>query len=90
MPEAGQIIFTHKEVVEALLRRHGISDGIWALYVKFGIKGLNVGESNASLNPAAVIPILQIGLQKGDKGESNISVDAKKLRKGKGRAKKRK
>lgn len=81
MPEAGQIIFTHKEVVEALLHRQGIHDGVWALYLKFGIKALNVGESNASLNPAAVIPVLQIGLQKWDKGESSISVDARTLKK---------
>ena len=80
MPEPGQIIFTHKEIVEVLLRKEGITQGIWALYVKFGLKAINIGESPASLNPAAIVPILELGLQRF-KEESNISVDAGKLNK---------
>jgi hypothetical protein len=78
MPEPNQITFTYKEVAEALLKRQDIHQGIWGLYVRFGIKAANMGEDDESLKPAAIIPILDIGLQKFDK-ENNLSVDAAKV-----------
>lgn len=78
MAEASQIIFSHKEVVEALLKQQGISDGFWGLYVKFGIKGVNIGENETEIVPAAIIPILELGLQRFDK-ETNISIDAARI-----------
>jgi hypothetical protein len=78
MAESTQIVFSHKEVVEALLKQQGIHDGIWGIYIKFGLQGVNVGASPADLMPAAVIPVLQIGLQKFDE-ENNLAVDAAKV-----------
>jgi len=78
MAEVSQLTFTFKEVVEALLKKQGIHEGIWALFVRFGIKGANIGETDADIKPTAVIPILQIGLQQFEK-ETNISVDAAKV-----------
>lgn len=75
MAESTQIVFKHKEVVEALLKRQGIHEGIWGLYVRFGIQGANIGQSDADLVPAAIIPILEIGLQRF-KEVNNLSVDA--------------
>ncbi|MBM3774274.1 MAG: hypothetical protein FJW37_03840 [Acidobacteria bacterium] len=75
MAEAKQFVFTHREVVEALLKKQGIHEGIWGLYIRFGIKAANVGGSPSELMPSAIIPVLEIGLQKFDK-ESNIAVDA--------------
>ena len=40
-------------------------------------KAANVGESDANLTPSAIIPVLQIGIQKSD-SENNLSVDAAK------------
>ena len=78
MAEPIQIAFTHKEVVEALLKRQGIHEGLWGICVRFGIKGANVGASDSDLMPAAIVPVLQIGLQKVQK-ETNLSVDAAKV-----------
>ncbi len=78
MAEPTQVVFSHKEVVEALVKQQGIHDGIWGLFIKFGIKGVNVGQSESDIAPAAVVPILAIGLQKFEK-EHNISVDAAKV-----------
>jgi hypothetical protein len=76
MPEPNRIAFTYKEVVESLVRKHEIHEGIWGLYVRFGISAANIGrEPTAELMPAAIIPILEIGLQKFDT-ENNLSVDA--------------
>jgi hypothetical protein len=78
MAESTQIVFSHKEVVEALLKTQRIHEGIWGLYVKFGISAINVGASDADLVPAAIVPVLQIGLQKFDK-ENALAVDARKV-----------
>lgn len=75
MPEPTQIKFSHKEVVEALLKKYGIHEGIWGLYVKFGIGASNIGPSPADILPAAIVPVMELGLQKFDQ-ENNIAVDA--------------
>lgn len=78
MAELGQITFTHKEVVEALVKQQGVHEGIWGIYIKFGIKGVNMGSSPADVVPTAIIPVLQIGLQRFEE-ENNLSVDAAKV-----------
>jgi len=78
MGEPSRITFSHKEVVEALLKQQGINAGFWGLYIKFGIKAANIGESETEVVPAAIIPVLEVGLQKFDK-ETNISLDAARI-----------
>ncbi len=78
MPETAQITFSHREIVETLLKKQGIHEGIWGLYVKFGIGAANVGPTETELSPAAIVPVLQLGLQRFDK-ESTIAVDASKV-----------
>ena len=75
MPEPTQISFSHKEVVTALIKEHGLHEGIWGLYVKFGIRAMNVGGSDEDLQPSAIVPVLTIGVQISDK-INNLSVDA--------------
>jgi len=64
--------------VEALLKKHGIHNGIWGIFIKFGIKGANFGASPSDVLPTAIVPILEIGLQRF-KEENNIAVDAAKV-----------
>lgn len=78
MPEATQIVFKHKELAEILVKHQNIHDGIWGLFIRFGIGASNVGPSETDVNPTAIVPVLEIGLQKFEK-ESNISVDAAKV-----------
>ena len=78
MAESGQYVFTYKEVVEALIKKQGIHKGIWGLYVRFGLKALNIGSGGSDIRPTAVIPILELGLNRSD-DENNISVDASKV-----------
>ena len=77
MAESNQIIFSHKEVAEALIKQQGIHKGIWGVYIRFGITGANIGTLE-SLLPAAIVPILEIGLQRFEE-ETNLSVDAAKV-----------
>lgn len=78
MAESTQIVFSHKEVVEALLKKQGIHEGIWGIYIKFGIKAANVGASDTDLMPSAIVPVMEIGLQKFV-SENNLSVDASRV-----------
>ncbi len=66
--EKQHYIFTYKEVVEALIKKQDLHEGIWGVLLKFGIGGANIrrpGEEDAV--PAAIVPVLEIGLQKMDK-----------------------
>lgn len=82
MAEQTQLVFKHKEVVEALIKKQGLTEGIWGIYIKFGIAAANIeNQGSAETHPAAIVPILEIGLQKFDK-ETNLSVDASLLSKG--------
>ena len=74
MPEVKQVTFAYKEVVEALLKKHNIHEGIWGIYVEFGIQGANV-ESPTGVYPSAIVPIKTIGLQRMNKVTA-LSVDA--------------
>jgi len=77
MAEMNSIIFNYKEVVEALIKQQGIHEGIWALYVEFGLTAANVGVDDSGNNfaPAAIVPLQKFGIIRADK-VSNISVDA--------------
>jgi hypothetical protein len=70
--------FTHKELVEALIKTQGLHEGLWSMYVEFGLGAVNAGPSDDQLLPAAIVPVVKIGLQKGEK-ENAITVDAAKV-----------
>lgn len=72
------IVTSHKAVVEALIKYHNIHEGIWGLFVRFGIGAVNTGENEQTLMPAAIVPVTEIGLQKFEI-ETGISVDAAKV-----------
>jgi hypothetical protein len=78
MPEVANIVFSYKEVATALLKEQGIHEGLWSLFVRFGLNAANLGPSDDDLKPCAIIPILEIGLQKADK-ENSVTVDAAKV-----------
>lgn len=64
MAEATQVIFTHREVVTALLKAQGIHEGIWGLAINFGFGAVNAGPAEGELNPTAMVPVMGIGIQK--------------------------
>lgn len=75
MAEATQLVFSNKEVATALVKAHGLHEGIWGLYLKFGISGTNIATGPDQIFPAAIVPVIEIGLQKFDE-ENSISVNA--------------
>jgi len=77
MPELKNMVFDFKEVAEALVRQADIHEGLWGVYVEFGMAGANVGTdpTREDLRPAAIIPIMKLGVQRFDK-PNNLTVDA--------------
>jgi hypothetical protein len=75
MAEATTYQFSHKEVVEALIKQQGLHEGIWSLTVEFGLGVANVGAGPQDLNPTVMVPLLHLGLMRV-KDLSNIAVDA--------------
>jgi hypothetical protein len=77
MPEIENVTFTHKEIAEMLVRKQNLHEGLWGIFIEFGLSGANIGESPESdlILPAAVIPVLKIGIQRF-KTPNNLTVDA--------------
>lgn len=74
---------THKEVTLALIKHQNIHEGIWQLYVEFGIAAANMpiaeeNQDNLRLCPTAIVPIKTIGLMRVDK-ENPLALDASKV-----------
>jgi hypothetical protein len=78
MAEISKYSFSYREVVEALVKHQGLSEGIWSLDINFGIQATNFGANETDLKPTAIIPVLAIGLTKQVK-ETNLTVDASKV-----------
>jgi hypothetical protein len=64
MAEASQFTFTHKELVEALIKKADLHEGKWMLLVNFGFAAINGGPSADQMVPAAVATIQNIGIQR--------------------------
>lgn len=77
MGESTQIMFKFSEIAEELVRRQGIHQGHWGLFVKFAIAAANAPGPTGELLPTAIVPILEMGIQKFDEPNS-LTVDASK------------
>lgn len=85
MAEIKLIKFTMPEMAEILVKQQDIHEGFWGIYVKFGIGATNIsGQSEESspekvnLLPAAIVPVLELGIQRFDSPNS-LTVDASKV-----------
>ncbi len=87
MAEPTQYTLSYRDLVTLLIRDAGVTEGEWALMLKFGLQGANIGPSDDSYIPSAVVGVTEIGLAKTDK-PSNLSVNAKDVSPAKGRQKK--
>ena len=75
MSEATQYLFSHKELVEVLIKAQGIQEGIWSLSVEFGFGVSNMGADEEHLVPTAMLGVIRVGLQRTEK-LTGLSVDA--------------
>ena len=79
MPETAQILYSHKELAELILRDRGITAGHWAIYITFSLMGANLGLHEGDLKPVAMTFVESIGVTRVPE-PNPLSVDASKLR----------
>ena len=75
MPESNQIVFTHKELAELLVKNQDIHEGLWGVFIEFGFNAANVSDPTGSMQPAAIVPVLKVGIQKFP-APNSLTVDA--------------
>jgi hypothetical protein len=75
MPETKQIGYSFKDLAALMVKDQGISEGFWGLFVRFGIGATNAGQSDSDLKPTALVPVVELGLQRFEE-LNNLSVDA--------------
>lgn len=56
--------FSHKELVELMLKDAGIHEGIWALSVNFRLGAGSFGPTPAEVAPTGFVGVDGIGLQR--------------------------
>ena len=78
MPETTEINFSHREIVEMLIKKQDLHEGIWGLSIRFNFAASSIGPSSTEVYPSAVASVVQIGLHKFDT-ESNLTLDAAKV-----------
>jgi hypothetical protein len=80
MAEATQYIFSHKELVEILIRHQGLHEGFWTAAFQLGMGNTQVPSpaGGSDTLPAVIVTIFGVGLQKADK-EGPSTVDAAKV-----------
>lgn len=78
MADPTQIKFSYQELATLMLKAQGIKEGLWAIYVKFGIVGVNAGPSEDSQVPTALVPLHEMGIQRVDV-KHPLAVDASKI-----------
>jgi hypothetical protein len=80
MAEASQYVFSHTELVVALIRQQGLHEGLWMLSVRFNLRVQNFKPKNEGPpNPGATVFIENICLQRATSEIPNVTVDAAKI-----------
>src|SRR6266540_5832120 len=78
------IIISFKEMAELLVKKKGLHEGFWGIFVRFGIKATNVefvepeNPQAKSMLPTALIPIVELGIQRFNEPAS-ICVNAAEI-----------
>lgn len=75
MAEINQYAFSLKEVATALIKQQGLREGTWGIYAEFGLAAGNIKDPAGQALPAAIIPIVKLGLQRFE-ADHPLAVDA--------------
>ena len=75
MPEADRLLFDLKELAAVLVKSQDIREGLWGIYVEFGLAAANVPTAPGQITPAAINFVQKIGIQKFPEPNS-LTVDA--------------
>lgn len=67
MAEVQNYVFGYRELVETLVKKQGLHEGLWMIYIEFGLQAGNIGPSKDQAVPSAVLQVSKIGIQRIEK-----------------------
>jgi hypothetical protein len=81
MPEVDSYKFSHKELLELLIREAGVNEGEWMLRVSFGLSAGNFGPDDEHINPGAIVLINDVGITRATPNSPRaLMMDASKIK----------
>jgi hypothetical protein len=63
MAETTQLMLTNQELVQLILQKQGIHEGIWSLAAEFKLAAAITGPSPDDLMPTALVAVSRLGIQ---------------------------
>lgn len=80
MPDVETYRFSHKELVETLIKASGVHDGKWMLQINFGFSAGNMGPDEESVSPASIALVNNIGITRAkEDSPKSLVVDASEV-----------
>ncbi len=89
-PEPKRFVLPYRELVEMMIKKNDLHEGLWCLFARFGLNVANAQvdyEGASQIRPIAIIPLVEIGIQES-KQLNELSLDAAKVNPGKAGKKK--
>lgn len=77
MEEEERYVFSYQDVVECLIKKQGIHEGLWGISIGFGFGAVNANTETDSqrYSPSAFVLVNEIGIRRFET-PSNLTVDA--------------
>ena len=72
------ILVNYKDLAALMIRQQGLHEGFWGIFVRFGLRATNMQvqhEHGTNLMPAAILPLMEIGIQPFEE-ENDLTVNA--------------
>jgi len=80
MPEIETYKFSHKELIELMIKSAGVHEGDWMLQVNFGFTAGNFGPDNENMMPGGAALINHVGITKATReSPKGLVVNAAKV-----------
>jgi len=77
MPEVSELTWTHKELIELMIKAANIHDGRWMIELKLSFTPMNSGPSESQISPGVIVGVTGIGIHRELPGApSALVVDA--------------
>jgi hypothetical protein len=77
MPEASSYKFTHKELVEMMIKKIDLHEGRWMLMATFGFGAINGGPSSDEVVPTGMVGLQALGIQQAtNESPASLVADA--------------
>ena len=80
MPDISSYTFTHKEILDLMIKASGLHEGRWMLQMNFAFTAGNFGPTDDTVLPGAIVAVNHLALAKAPDGApGGLVADAAKV-----------